>query len=83
VHGGRPGAPDPTRSLESSWGRRILVSGATGAALYLFHLFHESGLEHSLADPLADLAEEGPDAAEPFLRRLRIPPRAGIVMLAA
>jgi uncharacterized membrane protein len=73
---------DFTRLVTTLWGWRILAAGILGGALYVFHVFQESGMERSLAAHLVFLTDkDDPAAAEPLLRHLALFPRIGGVVL--
>lgn len=64
----------------STWGNRILVGGLAGGLLFLFHLVQESRWEGSLASRLI-AAQDDPAETRELLRRLRVIPWIGLVML--
>jgi hypothetical protein len=68
--------------LGTTWGRRILLGGVLGLALFGFHLFQESAREGSLASRLVSSVDD-PERSRVLLRRLRILPAAGMIVLLA
>lgn len=67
-------------ALGSSWGQRIALGGILGGALFVFHLIQESAWEGSLASRIVASVDD-PARSQALLRRLRILPAVGMVIL--
>lgn len=72
----------PHLLLASRWGWFVATGGLLAFLLYLFHLFQESKMEHTLMSNLVVAIQAGDSQAmATMLRRLAILPRAGMAAL--
>lgn len=68
--------------FSSRWGWLVFIGGLMGLTLYLFHLFQEENVEHTLMSSLVEATKSRNQAATGvLLRKLGILPRAGMVVL--
>lgn len=66
----------------SHWGWFVSIGGLMTLVLYLFHLFQEENVEHTLMSSLVEATKKrNKPATEALLRKLKILPRAGMVVL--